>query len=158
MPETKSDTQFVVRNKRRKRAVSSANGPILIVDDNLDDAKLAERAFHQLNPDFSVTLLYSGRELIAHLQGNRELPTPSPPSVPTLILLDLSMPEMDGFSVLEWCSSQKEFANIPIVVLTNFSELPNMKRAYALGARSFLLKPIDKIALRSVLSSLSILV
>jgi CheY-like chemotaxis protein len=158
MPE-KTDTRFVARSTRHKRAAPPASGPILIVDDNPDDAKLAERAFLQLNPDLPLIVFSSGRELIDHLEGKgKQVPAnAAAPTSPLAILLDLNMPEMDGLAVLEWCAKQPEaISNIPIIVQTNFTDLPHMKRAYALGARSYLLKPIDLNALRSVLSSLSI--
>jgi CheY-like chemotaxis protein len=162
MSEAKTDTRFTVRSKRPIRPVSWAKGPILIVDDNLDDAKLTERVFLQLNSTLPITVFSSGRDLVAHLKKHGKGESSNADSgaaakfAPSAILLDLGMPEMDGFSVLEWCAKEPEFASIPVIVLTNFNDLPHMKQAYALGARSYLLKPIDQNALRSVLSSLSI--
>jgi CheY-like chemotaxis protein len=130
-------------------AASAAFGPILIVDDDLDDAGLAFRACQQVNPNLSVAVFGSGQELINYLQdpGSR---------LPSLILLDLKMPEMDGFAVMEWAAKRPQVANIPIVVLTNYTDLPHLKRAYALGARSFLMKPIQADGLHSALVSLSL--
>jgi two-component system response regulator len=159
MPGTKTDTQFTVRSKRPIRPAPSLDGPILVVDDSLDDAHLAERSIHQLNPKFAVIILGSGKELVEYLQGKRQMESSAAaePARPRVILLDLKMPEMDGLEVLEWCRSQAEaISSIPVVVTTNFSDLPFMKRAYALGARSYLIKPVDHNALRSVFSSLSI--
>jgi CheY-like chemotaxis protein len=162
MSKINTETQFTVRGKRPRRPVTLLRGPILIVDDNEDDAKLTERVFLQLNSRLPITVLSSGFDLVAHLEKHGKGASSVADSadtagfVPSAILLDMSMPGMDGFSVLEWCAKQPKFANIPVIVLTNFNDLPHMKQAYALGARSYLLKPIDQNALRSVLSSLSI--
>ena len=156
MPGSKTDTQFFVKKTGRKKAAVALQGPLLIVDDNADDAKLGKRAFERLNSQFTAVVLASGRELIAHFQGALASSKPAVLSVPSAILLDLRMPEMDGFEVMEWLSKQPQYANIPVIVLSNFDDLHHLKRAYALGARSYLLKPIDVESLRNAFSSLGI--
>jgi CheY-like chemotaxis protein len=80
---------------------------------------------------------------------------PAEMSVPCAILLELKMPDMDGFAVMEWLRHQPQFANIAVIVATNFADLPHLKRAYALGARSYWLKPINADVLRGTQASLS---
>jgi hypothetical protein len=67
---------------------------------------------------------------------------------PAAVLLDILMPEVDGWTVLAACKDDPELANIPVIVLT-ISD--NRKRAYALGASDFLVKPVDRNLLREVL-------
>jgi CheY-like chemotaxis protein len=131
-------------------------GPILIVDDDRDEAKLTERAVATLHPGMAIKLLYSGQALCAYLQEAEALLPREIHPLPCVILLDLRMPEMDGFGVLEWMRGKPEFAQIPIVVLSGHSELEHLRRAYALSARGFLVKPINVESFRHVLSSVNI--
>ncbi len=156
-PERKPDTEIWRRKTTRHAAASAVRGPVLLVDDNPDDARLAQRAFQQLNPHLPITLLGSGRELIAHLQGVGEGASNSGTlPVPSVVMLDLRMPEMDGFAVMEWIAKQPQLTNIPVIAMTNFTDLHHLKRAYALGVRSYLLKPVREDTLRSALASLNI--
>jgi two-component system response regulator len=157
MPDKRTNLDYS-RWRRISRNVSAfaRRGPILIVDDNPDDAKLAVRAFQQLNPDFPVAVFNSGLQLITHLEGLGPASTLSPGCGASLILLDLKMPEMDGFEVMKWLTNHPIFGSMPVVVLTNFTDLHHLKEAYTLGARSYLLKPVQREELRSALMSLNI--
>ncbi len=156
MPKSTSDTEFLVRTLTGGQAVVAMRGPVWIVDDNPDDAKLSQLAFQRLNPRFPTTVFGSGRELVAHLQAMDASSKPAEMSVPGAILLDLKLPEMDGFAVMEWLKKQPQFANIAVIVASSFTDLEHLKQAYALGARSYLLKPINADVLRGTLASLSI--
>lgn len=68
------------------------------------------------------------------------------------------MPEMDGFSILEWMAKRPEFSSIPVIILSTFDDLYHVKQAYSLGARSYLLKPVNGDSLRDAFSSLNITV
>lgn len=131
-------------------------GLILIVDDNLDEAKLAERIVTTVYPGRPVRIVHSGKELSAYLKAEGAYADRTRYPFPAAILLDLKMPEMDGFGVLEWLRSERDFANIPVIVLSGFSELSNLRRAYSLRARAYLIKPVAEESLRSVLSSLNL--
>jgi two-component system response regulator len=142
----------------RKRA-ASARGPILIVDDNPDDAKLAQRAFERLNPQIPIHVVGSGVDLVKHLEGiTASASADAAVAIPSVILLDLKMPEMDGFTILKWMANQPQFTGIPVIILSTFDDLLHVKQAYSLGARSYLLKPISGDSLRDALSSLNIAV
>jgi CheY-like chemotaxis protein len=131
-------------------------GLILIVDDVHDEAKLAGRIVAAVYPGRPVRIVHSGKALGAYLKGEGTYADRSEYPLPAAILLDLKMPEMDGFSVLEWLAADANFAHIPVVVLSGFSELSNLKRAYSLRARAYLIKPVEEHSLRSVLSSLNL--
>ena len=145
----------MVRTMSGRQAVVAMRGPIWIVDDNPDDARLTKLALQRLNPQFPHTVFGSARELVAHLQDLAVSSTPAARTVPCAILLDLELPEMDGFAVMEWLRNQPQLANIAVIVATNFADMAHLKQAYGLGARSYLLKPINADVLRGTLANLS---
>jgi len=121
-------------------------GPILIIDDVLDDANLAKRAAMRAFPDAKTHVCGSARKAVEYLEEG---------ATPSLILLDLRMPEMDGFAFLEWLKTDDTNASIPVVVVSGLPELEHLTRAYSLHARAFLVKPVTPESLRSVLVSLN---
>jgi len=74
--------------------------------------------------------------------------------LPSLVMLDLKMPVMDGFETLQWIRTKSAKPNQPVVVLTCSDETKDLKRAYALGANSFLMKPINVEDLLLMMKSL----
>ncbi len=63
--------------------------------------------------------------------------------LPDLFLLDLKMPRLDGFEVLEWLRWQPSLSPLRVVVLTSSDNIRDINRAYRLGANSFMVKPLD---------------
>ncbi|HUZ68485.1 MAG TPA: response regulator [Candidatus Saccharimonadales bacterium] len=101
---------------------------LLLVDDDVDVAEMY--ALQLVAEGFGVTTAHSGTEAI-HLAGT---------VAPHLIFLDLRLPEMDGFEVLEELNAAPVTAGIPVVILTNFSEPELIERGKALGAHDYLIK------------------
>jgi CheY-like chemotaxis protein len=133
-----------------------AKGPILIVDDDGDDAALAKRAVRRLYPDFPIEVFGSGQALLNYLEGETTSSKRTGREVSSMILLDLGMPEMDGFAVLERLKEHPQFGSIPVVVTSIFEDLPHLRRAYKLLARAYLLKPIHLESLRDAVSALNL--
>jgi CheY-like chemotaxis protein len=135
----------------------SREGPVLIVDDDPYDAMLTEGVIDELRPRFPMQILTSGEDLVAYLQGEDLYQDRSRYPSPGLILLDLKMPRMDGFAVLEWLKSHPEHAEIPIVVLSGFvGMVEQVTKAYGQGAHAFLTKPVQLGDIHSILSLLKI--
>jgi CheY-like chemotaxis protein len=138
--------------KLNKSKSTGIAGTVLIVDDNKDDVELARITLRKLFPQLCTQAVYSGEELIAYLQGDggfadrREFP------YPVLVFLDLRMPGMDGYDVLAWLRDRAPHHYIPVIVLTVVDEMQNITRAYVLGARSFLIKPLQAIDLANAVS------
>jgi len=138
-------------------AQSAREGPVVIVDDDPYDALHSEGVIDELEPRFPVQILTSGEDLVAYLQGEGLYQDRSHYPLPGLVLLDLNMPKMDGFAVLEWLKNHPEHAEIPIVVLSGFVDLvEQVTRAYGRGAHSFLPKPVQQRDIQSILSLLKI--
>ncbi len=123
-------------------AMKIASGTILIVDDDPDYARVVQLLLAKFCPQLSTVTLHSGRELISHLQAEDRLSGRNKSAEPVLVLLDVRMPEMDGFEVLRWLRDHPPHHLVPVIVFTSCGEIELAQRAYALGARSFLAKPL----------------
>jgi two-component system response regulator len=132
-------------------------GPVIIVDDDSADAMLAEGVIDELQPKLPVQILTSGEDFISYLKGEGLYHDRVHYPYPGLVLLDLKMPGMDGFAVLEWLKANAEHSKIPVVVLSGFLGMAaQVTRAYQLGARSFLPKPVQQADIESLLTQLNI--
>src|SRR5689334_18954931 len=112
--------------------------PILLAEDNEDDVFLIRRAFekaHILNP---LQHVRNGREAIAYLSGEGPYENRAEFPVPELLLLDLKIPEMDGFEVLRWVRQQPALGALRVVVLTCSADVHDVNFAFQLGANSFM--------------------
>ena len=113
-------------------------GPILLVEDNPMDVDLTKRALRRHQLASELVIARDGEEavnLIARWESGE------PP--PSLILLDLKLPRLSGLEVLERLKRHSSFASIPVVVLTTSRDDGDVKGAYALGANSYIVKPVD---------------
>ena len=117
---------------------------VLLVAEDLDnDRLLIRRAFQLSNVMNPMFFVYDGEEVVAYLKGEGRYGNRDEFPLPTILLLDLKMPKLDGFEVIRWIRQQKEFATLRIVVLTSSQDMRDVNHAYELGANSFLVKPID---------------
>lgn len=108
---------------------------ILLVEDNPDDAHLTLTAFKQAGVRARIVVATDGFEALEHLSGPAELPA--------LILLDLNLPKLAGHEILERIRRQPRTKSVPVVILTSSIEDADLVRCYALGANSFVRKPVD---------------
>jgi len=115
---------------------------ILLAEDNADDVLLMKRALRRgglLNP---VHVVSDGSEAVEYLKGAIEAKSSGYP-IPLLICLDLNMPRLDGFEVLRWIREQPNLAGIPVVIISQSDNRPDINRATHLGANSYLVKPAN---------------
>src|SRR6266704_4867910 len=130
-------------------------GPVvLLAEDSEDDVIIFRRTMSQASIDFPLFVTKDGQETIAYLKGTGKFGNRSEFPVPDLLLLDLVMPEINGFEVLEWIRDQPGLGSLPVVVLTSSETIHDVKLANQLGAHSFLVKPIkskDLLQLNCVL-------
>jgi CheY-like chemotaxis protein len=129
-------------------------GTVLIVDDDGDELRLTQRVVAQVCPQLNIKGVRSGAELIDYVKGERGFSDRAEFPYPVLILLDLRMPEMHGFEVLLWLSTHPPHNGIPAVVLTGSGEVVLAQQAYALGARSFLTKPLNPTELKHTMDTM----
>jgi CheY-like chemotaxis protein len=125
-----------------EKSDSGGSGTVLIADDNLEDVQLTQRVIASVSPRLKSVGVSSGEELLSYLKGEDKFSDRTAFPYPVLILLDLLMPGMHGFEVLRWLGSHPPHNLIPVVVLTVSGETLVARQSYALGARSFLAKPL----------------
>ena len=116
---------------------------LLVVEDARDHAILVRVAARRALPGLDVRVAGDGREGIAYLAGTPPFQDRRSHPVPNLIILDLLMPEVDGFAVLEWIHQQPATARSPVVVLTSSENPEHEERSMALGAQAFYRKAAE---------------
>jgi CheY-like chemotaxis protein len=114
---------------------------ILLVEDDPNDVLLMQRAFEKARLANPLRIVRDGEEAIDYLGGEGIYCDREQYPIPLLLLLDLKMPKRSGFEVLEWLRGHEQFSSLPVVVLTSSEELPDVAKAYRLGANSYLVKP-----------------
>lgn len=108
---------------------------IFIVDDDPDDRQIILEAFLENNSTIDYVFIETGDLLMDILQRGRA------ENLPSLILLDLNMPGMMGLHVLKKIRENKDFAHIPVIILTTSTFSQDESSSYRLGANCFLRKP-----------------
>jgi CheY-like chemotaxis protein len=112
--------------------------PILLVEDNPMDVDLTKRALRRHRLANELVIARDGEEAV-NLIPRWE----TGEAAPTLILLDLKLPRLSGLEVLEQLKRHPTYCAIPVVVLTTSRDDGDVKRAYQLGANSYIVKPVD---------------
>ena len=115
---------------------------ILLVEDDPNDVLLLERAFQKAGLQNLLKFVRDGAQAMDYLSAQGIFADRQKFPLPFLLLLDLKMPGMDGFEVLQWVRAQPELMRLLIVVLTSSNLQSDVDRAYELGANSYLVKPV----------------
>ena len=115
---------------------------ILHVDDDADDLLLFEQACRKVGVRCQLHAVRDGEEAVAYLQGAYHLSDRQKYPLPSLILLYLNMPRLSGFDVLAWLRQEEKCRWLPVIVLSSSNHEADVKRAYSLGANSYLVKPV----------------
>ena len=114
-----------------------------MVEDNPDHALLVQIAAHRAVPDLDVRIVTDGLDAVAYLEGKAPYDDRGVHPFPGLLILDLKMPRLDGFGVLQWIRASGDGKGLPVVVLTSSDSPRDEKRALQLGASAFHTKPAD---------------
>ena len=114
---------------------------ILLVDDNPHDVVLIRLAFRKVGIIDTIQLVKDGTEAMRYMKGEGNYKDRSQFPPPTLVLLDLKMPQTSGFEVLQWIREQREMENLVVVVMSGSRTDADIQKAYTLGANSYLVKP-----------------
>jgi CheY-like chemotaxis protein len=121
---------------------------ILLVEDDPLDVKLIQRAFKEIEVTNPIQVTGDGEQALAQMRDSEAL-------LPQLILLDLNMPRMNGFELLEILKQDHELKKIPVVVLTSSDEQRDIITSFTLGAAGYMVKPIDYLQLVEVIKTIN---
>jgi len=132
--------------------VSAETAPlVLLVEDSPDDAYFFQRQLGKLPKNYSLQHVSDGRAAVDLIVENYS----NGAKLPHAVFLDLKMPVMNGFEVLEWVQEQPFSESLRITVLSGSDQQGDRDRASRLGASSYLVKPVTSMDLDQVLSTLS---
>lgn len=120
---------------------NQTNRTLLLIEDNEDDVFLMRRALRKSNINLPLQVVMDGQEALDYLAGANKFADRSLHPIPALVFLDLKLPYVHGFEVLQWIRSQEQLRDIPVVVLTSSPEDRDRQKAHALGARAYYVKP-----------------
>ncbi len=113
---------------------------ILYAEDNGDDVFIFKLAFKRATLPHTLHIVEDGQYAIEWLQGSNQYSDREKYPMPEVLVTDIKMPRKNGFELLEWVRAQKQFANLPVIVLSSSDEPRDVKRAYELGATSYFVK------------------
>ena len=116
---------------------------ILLVEDNPDDVELTRLAFAEAGEPHRLHVVRDGAEALDYLLGRGRHAGREVADLPALVLLDLNLPLLDGREVLQAIRAEDATRRLPVVVLTTSAEPFDVEQAYALGANSYIQKPVE---------------
>ncbi len=123
--------------------------PILLVEDDTVDAMTVKRAFKDLRIANELALVGNGEEALQYLRD----PSNDKPSI---ILLDLNMPRMNGIDFLSIAKRDSELRRIPVVVLTTSQEEQDKVDSFDLGVAGYIIKPVDYLQFVEVVRTIDL--
>jgi len=124
---------------------------ILVAEDSEDDEMLLKHVLQKAGLVNPILVVRDGKEAIAHLQEPEPSGEDRTRSLPRVLFLDLYMPRMDGFEVLNWIKGRLHLKGMLVVVLSHYGDTGAIKIAYGLGAHSFLTKPFKILDLYNLM-------
>lgn len=123
---------------------------ILLVEDNPTDELLTVRALEKCNMPISIVVMRDGVEAIDYLFAQGKFMERNAPHLPSLILLDLKLPKLDGLNVLKKIRADERTGHVPVIILTSSREERDIMESYRLGANSYVHKPVNYEKFHSV--------
>jgi CheY-like chemotaxis protein len=116
---------------------------ILLVEDNPDDIELTRIAFGEAKIANELTVVHDGAEALDYLFARGAYADRDPHHLPSIVLLDLNLPKVDGREVLQAIRDNPVTRSLPVVVMTTSAEPFDVEASYALGVNSYIQKPVD---------------
>ena len=133
--------------------VQAPHPPVMVVEDDAVSAAVIRRHLRTLGLANPVQVLTNGTDALGWLSATLAGPACDRPA---LVLLDRHLPGPSGLDVLRWMHEQPALRGIPVLMLTAASDVDAISEAYALGARSYLVKPVGFDALGEVIKGLDL--
>lgn len=133
------------------RLTDFENSTVLVAEDDARHALLIQRAFAVAGLKNPLQLVMDGEEAIRYLSGQGAFADRVRYPIPGVLLLDLRMPRVSGLEVLQWIRKQSRLDGLMISVVTSMRELPEVEKAFELGASAYLVKPVHALDLEEVM-------
>ena len=115
---------------------------ILLVEDDPGHARLIEKNLRRSNIANEIITVSDGQQALDYLFGEGEYVGKERPS-PLLVLLDLNLPVLDGYQVLQCMKADERTKYIPVIILTTTDDAREVSRCYELGCNVYVTKPVD---------------
>jgi CheY-like chemotaxis protein len=129
---------------------------ILFAEDSLDDAMLTIRALKKSGFANKLHHVKDGAEALDFIYRKGAYASRNRNENPKLILLDLKMPKKSGMDVLAIIKADPDLRSIPVVVLTSSKEDTDIQKCYALGANTYITKPVDSDSFFNVIKEIGL--
>ena len=136
------------------RGVEMSKRTILLVDDNPKDEALMVRVLNKSRTAHDMVVVRDGVEALHYLFGSGSDNGPGEAGLPSVVLLDLKLPRIDGLEVLRRIRSDSRTRLLPVVILTSSDEERDIVSSYEGGANSYVRKPVAYSAFNEVLAVL----
>ncbi|MEA5573097.1 response regulator [Calothrix sp. UHCC 0171] len=124
--------------------------PVLVVEDSNEDFKMLQRLMQRMSVQNPVYRCCNGDEALEYLKHEGIYDNPQTAPRPSVILLDLNLPGLDGRDVLEQLKQDSNFREIPVVVFTTSSNPKDIQLCYQKGANGYLIKPMNSEELQDI--------
>jgi CheY-like chemotaxis protein len=128
---------------------------ILLVEDCSEDASLVQRAFKKWGISNPVEVVPDGEHAVKYLSGEGAYADRERYPLPCIALLDLHLPQMSGFEVLQWVRSRSDLGNLPVVVLSGTKDPTHFDQAHRLGANACVVKTLELAELYELIQHLN---
>ncbi|MEO8701354.1 MAG: response regulator [Kofleriaceae bacterium] len=116
---------------------------ILLVEDNPSDEKLTLRAFKKAGIANEIVVVRDGAEALDYVFGTGVHAGRDLTQLPSIVLLDLKLPRIEGLEVLRRIRADDRTKLLPVVILTSSKEEEDIARSYSLGANAYVRKPVE---------------
>ena len=130
--------RYLIDNTRQ-----DAQKDIMLVEDNQYDVELTRIAFSEAKIANQLTVVRDGAEALDYLFARGAYAHRDPHALPSIVLLDLNLPKIDGREVLQAIRDNPVTSSLPVVVMTTSAEPFDVEASYALGVNSYIQKPVD---------------
>jgi PAS domain S-box-containing protein len=140
---------------RQGESAGSGSGTVLYVEDEESDAMFMKMAFEKKGLGGRLQLVTTGRSAIEYLSGSGEYGDREKYPVPGLVVLDLNLPQVSGFGVLEWMRNNPDYKRTPVVIFSSSTREDDQVKAKRLGADEFVTKPISGLKFGEVVDRLN---
>jgi CheY-like chemotaxis protein len=126
---------------------------ILAAEDTPSDIELFKMAVQRCGSVRTLQIVRDGEEVIAYLRGDPPFNGPER-QVPNVLFMDLKMPRLTGFEVLQWLRNNSEYSVIPVIIMSSSALDEDVLQAYRLGANAYFEKPANFKQLEEILRTI----